>query len=212
MIEIWKDIPNYEGLYTISNLGNIKNKKHLLKAHNNGRGYLNVHLYKKGISKIYYVHRLVGYAFLENPLNLPEINHKNGIRNDNRLENLEWCDKSYNLTDAWNRNQNKEKVRQRAREMQKIATKIAATLPRTKKQQIAASVKAKNINKMGKNKHIGSDNVFSKPVINIKTLEMYSCIREAAQKNNYNYSTLRSKLNGSLKNNTYLKFLKEFKP
>lgn len=99
-IEVWKDIPNYEGLYQISNLGNVKSlkygKERLLKPVKDGSRYLQVKFYKNGNKKIYLVHRLVALAFLPNPDNLPCINHKDENSLNNMVENLEWCDAKYN--------------------------------------------------------------------------------------------------------------------
>ena len=97
--EIWKDIAGYEGLYQVSNWGRVRNtrrvrilKPNLLKA-----GYYQVALYEgKRISHCFKVHRLVAAAFIPNPNNLPCVNHKNEIKTDNRVENLEWCDERYN--------------------------------------------------------------------------------------------------------------------
>lgn len=101
-LEIWRDVPNYEGLYKVSNLGNVKSlnygKKHILKPAKNNKGYLLVTLCKNGKPKKYLVHRLVALTFLPNPLCLKEINHINEDKTDNRLENLEWCDRKYNNT------------------------------------------------------------------------------------------------------------------
>lgn len=113
MEEIWRDIPDYENIYQVSNLGRVKSleryvdayiknqekclkKEKILKGSYDGKGYVMVRLYKDGIIKTKKVHRLVAQAFLENPNGLPQINHKNEIRTDNRLENLEWCDSKYN--------------------------------------------------------------------------------------------------------------------
>ena len=94
--EIWKDIPNYEGIYQVSNLGRIKsllfNKEKILKTRIHPNGYELINL--KG--KTYRVHHLVAITFLDNPNNYKEINHKNEIKNDNCVSNLEWCDRKYN--------------------------------------------------------------------------------------------------------------------
>ena len=98
--EIWKDIPEYESLYQISSLGRVKSlkfgKERILKPIKNNKGYFVLNLLKDGKPKNMKVHRLVAQAFLNNPFNLPQINHINEIKEDNRLENLEYCDNIYN--------------------------------------------------------------------------------------------------------------------
>lgn len=101
--EIWKDIPYYEGKYQVSNMGNVRNldfhrtgRVQILKPGKN-KGYLRVQLWKDGKCRTAEVHRLVAQVFLENPNNLPQVNHINEIKTDNRLENLEWCDCKYNI-------------------------------------------------------------------------------------------------------------------
>lgn len=89
-VEIWKDIAGYEGLYQISNLGNVRNKSKTLKYQKDRTGYFNVILYKNKKRNTKKVHRLVAEAFIENTDKLPIINHINGIKTDNRMENLEW--------------------------------------------------------------------------------------------------------------------------
>ena len=110
MQEEWRDIGGYEGLYQISNIGNVKSLGRLVNYKNKGkkwqegkilkplnkRGYLCVGLWKNGYIKNYSVHRLVAQAFIPNPNNLPQVNHKNEIKDDNRVENLEWCNNYYN--------------------------------------------------------------------------------------------------------------------
>ena len=95
MTEIFKDIPNYEGIYKVSNLGNVKslkwNKEIIMKQGISSR-YLAVNLRKENISKIYRVHVLVAMTFLNYKPNGKQdfvIDHKNGVRTDNRLENLQ---------------------------------------------------------------------------------------------------------------------------
>ena len=94
--EIWKPIKDYEGHYEISNQMNVKSlkrgKEKLLKLAKSGNGYFIVDLYKKGYkNKICLVHRLIAEAFIPNPENKPTVNHINGDKADNRIENLEWA-------------------------------------------------------------------------------------------------------------------------
>ena len=100
MNENWKNIDGFENLYQISNYGNVKslkcNKEKILKPINKD-GYLFVHLYKDGERKKYYIHRLVASAFIKNPNNLPQVNHKDENPINNNIENLEWCDCKYNI-------------------------------------------------------------------------------------------------------------------
>lgn len=90
--ETWKPIADYVGLYEVSNKGRVRNLKtgRILKPGNNGRGYLFVGLYKNGAVKYHYLHRLVALTFIPNPNKLPEVNHKDEIRTNNKLDNLEW--------------------------------------------------------------------------------------------------------------------------
>lgn len=92
MKEIWKDIKNYEGLYKISNLGNVKSlKTNKNLYYSKSRNYLRVSLNKNGIRKGYFIHRLVAQAFIPNPNNYPCVNHKDCNGNNNKVNNLEWC-------------------------------------------------------------------------------------------------------------------------
>lgn len=93
-----KDIKNYEGLYAITSCGRVwsyRSNKFLTPV-SNGRGYLKITLSKDGQKKQHYIHRLVGEAYIANPNNLPQINHKNEIKTKNYINNLEWCDNQYN--------------------------------------------------------------------------------------------------------------------
>ena len=96
--EIWKDIEGYEGYYRVSNTGKILSVKtgKLRATSVNNSGYELTHLYKDTVDTSCTIHRLVAKAFVPNPNNLPEVNHINEDKLDNRAENLEWCDRRYN--------------------------------------------------------------------------------------------------------------------
>ncbi len=111
MKEIWKDIEEYEGLYQISNLGRVKRilfinniiskpENRILSNKLDNLGYVQVTLCKNGTRKYKRIHRLAAKAFLPNPNNLPCVNHKDGDKNNNRIDNLEWCTHSYNTKHA----------------------------------------------------------------------------------------------------------------
>lgn len=104
--EIWKDVKGYEGIYQVSNLGRIKSLRRKCK-HSNGRvfrtvpekimtpivqknGYVYIGLCKNGVVKRCRLHRVVAIAFLENPDNLPEVNHKDENKQNNAATNLKW--------------------------------------------------------------------------------------------------------------------------
>lgn len=97
-MEEWKEVKGFEDVYLISNMGNVKNisRNRLLKPQKNNNGYLFVYLKKDGVSRKSYMHRLVAEAFLDNSQNLPIINHKDENRQNNKVDNLEWCDYKYN--------------------------------------------------------------------------------------------------------------------
>lgn len=97
MNEIWKQI---DDRYSVSNFGRIKsnyaNKEKILKPYKNHRGYLMVDLRHPNTRKTMQVHRLVAIAFIPNPNNLPEVNHKDEDKTNNHVDNLEWCTTEYN--------------------------------------------------------------------------------------------------------------------
>ena len=109
--EIWKEIPGYEGYFEVSNLGNFRSKDRIIKYKQNGTrlypgkplkvelmqdGYSRIVLMKEAIRKRYMCHRLVAETFIPNPNNLPYVNHKDGNRSNNYVDNLEWCTQSEN--------------------------------------------------------------------------------------------------------------------
>ena len=111
MCEVWKEVTGNRETYLISSFGNIKTKNrngrhyfiksHPLKIHTKENGYQRVVLSLNGHSKYYYVHRLVAELFIPNSDNLPYVNHKDGDKSNNHVDNLEWCTRSENEKHAW---------------------------------------------------------------------------------------------------------------
>lgn len=115
-METWRDIRNYEGLYQISNFGRVKSiarkiikkdgvcqsvEEKLLRYHCNNKGYPQVALSKNSTIKVMAIHRLVAATFIPNPRELPQVNHKDGDKTNNAVENLEWCTQSENMRHAY---------------------------------------------------------------------------------------------------------------
>ena len=117
MKEEWRDIKGYEGKYKVSNLGRVYSfyKRECLEP-GEVKGYLQVSLYKNGKRNIFNVHRLVALHFIPNSNNYKEVNHKDENKQNNRVDNLEWCDRKYN--------QNYGSRTQRASEKSSITQKI----------------------------------------------------------------------------------------
>lgn len=104
-MEIWKDIPGYNGQYKVSNLGRVKSLKgkveNILKPYLNKDGYGVLGLFSMPmVQKKHYIHRVVAESFIPNAHNKKEVNHKSGDKMDNRVVNLEWVTKAENLKHA----------------------------------------------------------------------------------------------------------------
>lgn len=168
MIEEWRDIEGYEGLYQVSNLGRVKSlartaidrrgiphyvNERILKQAFDKDGYCLVGLHKDRKIKSGKVHRLVASAFIDNPHNLPEVNHKDENKSNNNVENLEWCTPKYNINYGT------------------CLDRIAKTIVETE------------VNKSGRNgraRKIICDNT------------PFSCIKDCAEFYGINYSTMKS--------------------
>lgn len=114
MKEIWKDINGYNGMYQVSNLGRVKSldrkrycghknsepqliKGRILKQRYDRAGYIRVKLSKNSTSKLVTLHRLLAVNFIDNPYNKPNVNHIDGDKSNNSLDNLEWCTQKENV-------------------------------------------------------------------------------------------------------------------
>jgi hypothetical protein len=123
-MEIWKDIKGFEGFYQVSNLGNVrsldrviieknsvrtvKRKGVLLKLGYDEKGYNRIYLTKNCKKKTLKVHRLVAQHFLEKKENKKEVNHKDGDKNNNKVSNLEWCNRRENMIHYFTKIKNKQ--------------------------------------------------------------------------------------------------------
>lgn len=134
--EIWKPVKGYEGMYEVSNMGNVRsvdryvtngNRCCLLKGKPKktyfiSTGYLSTDLYKNGQGTHYLVHRLVAETFIPNPNDLPFIDHINTIRDDNRVENLRWCTCKENMNNPLTREHINIKIRSKEVQEKRLAT------------------------------------------------------------------------------------------
>jgi hypothetical protein len=136
MEEIWKDIEGFEGVYQVSNLGRVRSlgfdrwhKGKILKpSFDSKMNYLFVGLHKNGKTTQRNIHRLVAEAFIQNPNNLPCVNHINEVKTDNRAINLEWCTVEYNsnygnakknMIDSRRKNNNQEEINKKIKDTKK---------------------------------------------------------------------------------------------
>lgn len=208
MKEIFKDILGYEGLYQVSNLGNVKSMytNKILSAATKKRGYQYVNLYKDKLSKMHQIHRLVATAFIPNPNNLPIVNHKDEDPTNNKAENLEWCTHTYNI----NYGTATKKIRQSR--LGNNFGMIGQDAPmygkhhsEETKKKISESLKAENNHFYGKSHALetrmkisetlkglnaGANNPAARKVLCITTGEIFSCAKDASNKYRLNHSAL----------------------
>ena len=191
MDEIWKDIKGYEGKYQVSNKGNIKSLKQfnkrgvdlIIKLGKNNTGYTIVRLTKNNKLKTPLVHRLVAQAFIPNPDNKPQVNHKNGNKADNTVENLEWVTRSENQKHAYETGL-----------QQKMIGNLNPNYGKKGKEHPAFGYKhteeAKNkISKNHDDRSRGKHHL-ARRIECVTTGEVFECIRDAADKYKVNESTV----------------------
>lgn len=173
MTEIWKDIEGYEGLYQISNWGRVKSlnynrtgKEGILKPIPTNNGYMIIGLYKNRKPNQYSIHRLVAQAFIPNPDNLPQVNHKDEDKSNNCVWNLEWCTAEYNMNYG-TRNERSSENRKGKYNGEKHWNYGKHRSKKTKNK----------ISKNNKGKH-------SKKIINLDTGEIFNSLSEAGEKYN----------------------------
>ena len=162
MSEIWKDIEGYEGLYQVSNYGRVRSLDRYVKQNHNTKqlkkgkliqpikdckGYLRLKLCKENTSKRVKIHRLVAQAFIPNPENKPQVNHIDGNKTNNRIQNLEWCTNSENQIHAYKMGLNKitEEQRRKISQRQK-GRKVTEKEKRIKRENAKNKKKVKCIN------------------------------------------------------------------
>jgi hypothetical protein len=210
MQEQWKPIEGFEGLYEVSDLGNIKslNYNHtignvkLLKPVKNKGDYFQVTLYKDKIQFIKKIHRLVAQAFIPNPDNKPQVNHIDGNKQNNAVSNLEWTTSQENVIHSWENGlsvmteETKNKISQSLKGEKnpfygKHHTEEAKRkLSESHKGKYHTEETKRKMSESRKGKRTGKDNPFAKKVICITTGEIFDCIKDAERKYNVDSSSI----------------------
>ena len=135
MTETWKAIAGFEGLYEVSDLGRVKSlkfgKERILKPGGDTHGYLQVCLCKDGHVKKFKVHRLVAESFIQNPNNLETINHKDEVKTNNTVSNLEWMSQKDNINYGTRNKRAAESLSKQVQMFYKSTGELLATFPST---------------------------------------------------------------------------------
>lgn len=156
---------DFTNKYEISNLGRVRNcKRGNILTPNKCRGYLEIRLYKHGKVERFYVHRLVATAFIDNPNNLPEVNHKDFDKTNNTVENLEWINREDNVKHSCN---DEDKMKERKRKLSE------ANKGKSKPQSEEHRRKNSEAKK-------GSKNPNASKVLCVETGMVFNCIKDAS--------------------------------
>lgn len=149
-MSIWKDIKGYEGLYQVSNEGEVrrlwKSKTHILSP-SNSLGYSYVNLCKHGKATRMTVHRLVAEAFVPNPDGKPEVNHINELKSDNRAKNLEWMTSSENQNHGTANARRRTNARAYKRVLQMSEGEVINRYPSLKEASRATGISVSNLSR-----------------------------------------------------------------
>lgn len=217
MEEIWKYIPGFDNAYQVSNLGRVKSmnynhtgKEKLRKLDLKKTGYQQVELFKNRKPKVCLVHRLVAITFIPNPENKKEVNHINGIKDDNRVENLEWVTPSENVRHSYNTGFKKGKFGAENPMFNKQHTKEA-------KEKISKANKGRKLS-LENRKHIseakkGSKHPAARKFVCINTGEIFTSASEIKPEYNVCGSSVykccrgKQKTTGKLPDGTPLKWM-----
>ena len=202
--EIWKPIVikqndvlyDFTGLYEVSNYGNIRSlnynhtkKIKILKPIPDKQGYLRIGLHENGKQINCLVHRIVATAFIDNLNNLPEVNHKDENKENNNVENLEWCDRKYNAQYSLKGRKQTEEHKQKLSEARKGKPRSEET---KRKQSEAMKDKPKSEEQKRKQsetmkgKYTGAKHPNAKRILCIETGQIFDCIKDAGEIMNCN--------------------------
>ena len=160
-MEHWKSITGYEGLYEVSDIGRVKSlkygKERILKPRETYCGYLQVSLCKDGQIKQTYVHRLVAEAFIQNQNNLETVNHKDEVKTNNTVSNLEWMSLEDNINYGTRNKRIAEALSNQVKMFDKSTGELLATFPSTNEAEMITGIAQQNISKccLGKRKYAG---------------------------------------------------------